>query len=211
MVGCNRRRAKILKRYKDSSEEVWRSIIQAAATGATPPSGSSSSGGGGGGGGQHGSSRHSSSAAVFEIICEWTSSFAGAQICWDLGYKHGELYDEDAHEYIGGTDGEGALGGLQTVFPGLRPDGTAEFGRMRQLQAALAPRMPPGLLRGPVTLQTVEVILCEYRKFVRNTKARKKNRRGRGSASAAYKLQHARAWTALDSWRSKKPQRPLEA
>ena len=46
--------------------------------------------------------------AVSGLAGKWTTGFAGYNIALDLGYRHPDLYDEDAHEYIGGCDGAAA-------------------------------------------------------------------------------------------------------
>ena len=87
------------------------------------------------------------STMVFDAVCRWisnssTSKMCGWQICIDLGYKHRELYDENEHEYIGGMlDGEGALGGLQIVFPSLRDGHQTPNDLLRGLRDRMQSRM----------------------------------------------------------------------
>ena len=70
-----------------------------------------------------------------------TAKFTAYQICLDLGYKYLHLYDEDAHVVCG---------------PGCEM--TAE-----QVQGFKAELQP--LVKMNVTLQTVEGLSCEYRKY----------------------------------------------
>ena len=139
------------------------------------------------------------SAAVYDVITSWTSEMCGWQLCLDLGYKHPEIYDEDKHEYIGGLSGQGAMGGLQLVYPTLKSrDGRTEFNKMRKLRDKLKP-----VMKMTVTNQTVEGLLCEYRKWLRNTAGGTVNRRSNRHSGnlEEYKTKYAVAVQALAKWK----------
>jgi hypothetical protein len=88
-------------------------------------------------------SKSPDSATTYGLVLKYlggTAKFTAYQICLDLGYKHPHLYDEDAHVVCG---------------PGCEM--TAE-----QVQEMTAERQP---FKMRLTLQTVEGLSCEYRKY----------------------------------------------
>ena len=103
-----------------------------------------------------------SSQQSFGIVLDWlggTAPFSAYQICLDIGYKHPEIYNEDVHFVVG----PGAKDALHVLAPGVGD----ERAQLTALRDDLQHKM-----RMKVTLQTVEGLLCEFRKYQQGKRLR---------------------------------------
>jgi hypothetical protein len=154
------KRAAVLHGYAQGAAAAWRAIVSAGLT------------------------RKGRSERVFRAVLQWlggAAEFTAWQICLDLGYvRSGWYYDEDEHVLLGGGEGQGARGGL-TMVVGPCADVRA---RLCELRDHLQGRM-----QMKVTLQTVEGLLCEFRKYRNGAR----EYRGAGRADESYKRAYAAA------------------